>query len=89
MYAHQLLGADGENQLLSLLGREAIAIDLPGKDLPIDDRRQMNVDDRLLAHGVRPLWLQLAERKLPGKIVRVERLMHDFRQSADLKDQGI
>ena len=75
--------------MLPLLRREAIAIDLPGEDLPIDDRRQLDVDDRLLAHGGAPFLLQLAERMLPGKIVVVDRFLHDFRQAADLKDQGV
>ena len=61
--------------MLPLFRREAIAIDLPGEDLPIDDRRQLDVEDRLLARGRTPLFLQLAERLLPGKIVGIDRFL--------------
>ena len=86
---HQLLGTDRKDQLLPLGCREAIAIDLPGQDLPIDDRRKLDVDDRLRAGAKAPFFLLRAERLPSGKIIHVDRFVNDFRQTADLKDQGV
>ena len=61
----RLLGADGKDQVLALLRREAIAIDLPGQDLPVDDRRQLDVDDGLLARGRAPSSASLRSGRRP------------------------